>query len=70
MNLAGRRLRQLIDAAPDDTIGARRSALEPKPVWSRFDAILTMPRASKDEDRMRRHVLGGGSTTTPEERGR
>ena len=33
------------------------SALEPKPVWSHFDAILTIPRASKDEERMRRHVI-------------
>ncbi len=33
------------------------SSLEPKPVWSHFDAILTIPRASKDEERMRRHVL-------------
>lgn len=33
------------------------SALEPKPVWSHFDTILTIPRASKDEERMRRHVL-------------
>ena len=33
------------------------SALEPKPVWSHFDDILTIPRASKDEGRMRDHVL-------------
>ena len=33
------------------------SALEPKPVWSHFDTILTIPRASKDEERMRRHVI-------------
>ena len=33
------------------------SALEPKPVWSHFDAILAIPRASKDEERMRRHVI-------------
>ena len=33
------------------------SSLEPKPVWSHFDTILTIPRASSGEERMRRHVL-------------
>jgi dipeptidase D len=33
------------------------SSLEPKPLWSHFDTILTIPRASKDEERMRQHVL-------------
>ncbi len=37
------------------------SALEPKPVWSHFDTILTIPRASKDEERMRRHVIAAAS---------
>ena len=34
------------------------SLLEPTPLWSHFDAILTIPRASKDEGRMRAHVIG------------
>ena len=33
------------------------SSLEPTPVWTQFDAILTIPRASKDEERMRQHVI-------------
>ncbi len=33
------------------------SALEPSPLWRHFDTILTIPRASKDEERMRAHVL-------------
>ena len=33
------------------------ATLEPTAVWSHFDTILTIPRASKDEERMRRHVL-------------
>ena len=33
------------------------AALEPTAVWSHFDTVLTIPRASKDEERMRRHVL-------------
>ena len=33
------------------------ATLEPTTVWSHFDTILTIPRASKDEERMRRHVL-------------
>ena len=33
------------------------AALEPTAVWSHFDTILTIPRASKDEERMRQHVL-------------
>lgn len=31
--------------------------LEPTVVWQHFDTILTIPRASKDEGRMRSHVL-------------
>ncbi len=31
--------------------------LEPTAVWQHFDTILTIPRASKDEGRMRTHVL-------------
>ncbi|MAW64019.1 MAG: cytosol nonspecific dipeptidase, partial [Acidobacteria bacterium] len=31
--------------------------LEPVAVWQHFDTILTIPRASKDEGRMRAHVL-------------
>ena len=31
--------------------------LEPTVVWQHFDTILTIPRASKDEDRMRNHVI-------------
>ena len=37
------------------------SSLEPTPVWSHFDTILTIPRASKDEERMRQHVLGAAA---------
>ena len=37
------------------------SSLEPRPVWSHFDTILTIPRASKDEERMRQHVLGAAA---------
>ena len=37
------------------------SSLEPKPLWSHFDTILTIPRASKDEERMRRHVIAAAS---------
>ena len=33
------------------------ASLEPAAVWSHFDTILTIPRASKDEARMRRHVV-------------
>ena len=33
------------------------AALEPTAVWSHFDTILTIPRASKDEARMRQHVV-------------
>jgi len=33
------------------------SKLEPTAVWTQFDTILTIPRASKDEARMRRHVI-------------
>ena len=31
--------------------------LEPTAVWQHFDKILTIPRASKDEERMRVHVV-------------
>ena len=31
--------------------------LEPAALWRHFDTILTIPRASKDEERMRRHVV-------------
>ncbi|MHC4447523.1 MAG: beta-Ala-His dipeptidase, partial [Planctomycetota bacterium] len=31
--------------------------LEPKSLWSHFDEILKIPRASKDEGRMRDHVV-------------
>ena len=33
------------------------SAFEPSPLWRHFDTILTIPRASKDEERMRAHVI-------------
>src|SRR5262249_38580086 len=33
------------------------ATLDPQPLWRHFDAILTIPRASKDEGRMREHVL-------------
>ena len=33
------------------------ATLEPTAVWSRFDTILTIPRASRDEARMRSHVV-------------
>jgi dipeptidase D len=33
------------------------SDLEPKPVWRHFDRILTIPRGSKEEDRMRAYVV-------------
>ena len=32
------------------------SALEPKALWRHFDIILTIPRGSKQEERMRQHV--------------
>jgi len=32
--------------------------LEPRAVWAHFDRILTIPRASKREDKMRDHVIG------------
>ncbi len=34
------------------------SDLEPKPLWSHFDEILTIPRGSKEEDRIRAFVVG------------
>jgi dipeptidase D len=34
------------------------SDLEPKPLWSHFDAILTIPRGSKEEDEIRALVIG------------
>jgi dipeptidase D len=33
------------------------SELEPRPVWRHFDKILTIPRPSKGEEAMRRHVV-------------
>ncbi len=33
------------------------SDLEPKPLWRHFDHILTIPRASKDEERARAYVV-------------
>ena len=33
------------------------AALEPTPLWQHFDNILTVPRASKDEERIRAHIL-------------
>ena len=33
------------------------SDLEPAALWRHFDAILTIPRASKDEGRMRNHIV-------------
>ena len=30
---------------------------EPTPLWQHFDDILTVPRASKDEERIRAHIL-------------
>lgn len=33
------------------------SDLEPRNLWRHFDAILTIPRGSKNEEAMRRHVL-------------
>lgn len=35
--------------------------LEPKPLWAHFDAILTIPRPSKGEEKMREYVLGVAS---------
>ncbi len=34
------------------------AALEPTVLWQHFDIILTIPRGSGNEDRMRRHVTG------------
>ena len=34
------------------------SDLEPKPLWSHFDEILTIPRGSKEEEKMRAFVVG------------
>ena len=33
------------------------SSLDPTPLWGHFDTILTIPRASTEEDRMREEVL-------------
>ena len=33
------------------------SSLKPTALWSHFDAILAIPRAAKDENRMRTHVV-------------
>lgn len=40
-----------------ETVMTFVSDLEPKPLWRHFDTILTIPRASKDEERIRQHVL-------------
>ena len=32
--------------------------LEPRALWGRFDEILTIPRGSKNEDRVREYVIG------------
>ena len=34
------------------------ATLEPTTLWRHFDAILTIPRASKNEEHMRRFVAG------------
>ena len=34
------------------------ATLEPTTLWRHFDAILTIPRGSKNEERMRQHVVG------------
>ncbi len=34
------------------------SDLEPKPLWAHFDTILTIPRGSKEEGKMRAFVVG------------
>lgn len=34
------------------------SDLDPKPLWSHFDQILTIPRGSKEEEKMRAFVVG------------
>ena len=39
--------------------------LEPTAVWQHFDKILTIPRASKDEERMRAHVVALGPARGP-----
>ncbi len=33
------------------------ASFEPQPLWRHFDGILTLPRASKDEGRMREYVV-------------
>ncbi len=33
------------------------SNYEPRPLWAHFDRILEIPRGSKEEDRIRRHVI-------------
>jgi dipeptidase D len=33
------------------------SSFEPRPLWAHFDRILKIPRGSKEEDRIRRHVI-------------
>ncbi|MEE8277809.1 MAG: cytosol nonspecific dipeptidase, partial [Thermoanaerobaculia bacterium] len=34
------------------------SDLEPQILWRHFDEILTIPRGSKEEEQMRRYVIG------------
>jgi len=36
--------------------------LEPTALWRHFDTILTIPRASKDEERMRAHVVAAAES--------
>ena len=33
------------------------STFEPRPLWAHFDRILEIPRGSREEDRIRRHVI-------------
>ncbi|HZF10032.1 MAG TPA: beta-Ala-His dipeptidase [Thermoanaerobaculia bacterium] len=37
------------------------STLDPQPLWRHFDQILTVPRASKDEGRMREQVIAAAA---------
>lgn len=36
--------------------------LEPQSLWGHFDRILTIPRASKEEDKMREYVVGAAQS--------
>ncbi|NJD20208.1 MAG: aminoacyl-histidine dipeptidase [Gemmatimonadetes bacterium] len=44
------------------------SDLEPKPLWRHFDQILTIPRGSREEAKMRAHVVGGATRNGLEHR--